>query len=98
MIEQKKIDHAKSQDYTQVVRNYIKNNKVMVFSKDTCPFCHKLKMLFKRIGLTEFEWVEVNRIQNGEEIYSAMKKMSGRYSVPNVYINGKNIGGCDETH
>jgi len=27
-----------------------------------------------------------------------VKKLSGRYSVPNVYIGGKNIGGCDETH
>ena len=33
------------------VEAYIKENKVMVFSKTTCPFCTRIKQLFESLGV-----------------------------------------------
>ena len=54
----------------------------MVFSKSTCPFCQKLKRLFKSKGLTDYMIFEVDQGVNGNEVYSALKKYSGKYTVP----------------
>ena len=32
---------------------------------------------------------------NGDEIQSALKEWTGQSTVPNVFIDGKHIGGCD---
>ena len=44
----------------EVVENYIKNNKVMVFSKTTCPFCTKIKQLFDSQGF-KYEVLELDQ-------------------------------------
>ena len=33
------------------VEAFIKDNKVMVFSKSTCPFCVRIKQLFDSLGI-----------------------------------------------
>ena len=88
----------KQVDYMDIIKELVKDNKVMVFSKTTCGACDKLKSLFKQNGLSNYKLIEVNEHPNGDYIYSALKKFSGRYSVPNVYIKGQSIGGYDETH
>ncbi len=37
------------------------------------------------------------RRQDGSEIQNALYKMTGRSTVPNVFIRGKSIGGGDDT-
>ena len=46
----------------EVVENYIKNNKVMVFSKTTCPFCTKIKNLFEQMKV-KIEVLELDQIR-----------------------------------
>lgn len=43
------------------VDNLIKQNKVIVFSKTTCPFCEKVKELFKTLKV-EFVTIELDRV------------------------------------
>lgn len=33
--------------------------------------------------------------ENGSEYQDTLEKISGQRTVPNVFINGKHIGGCD---
>lgn len=43
------------------VDNLIKQNKVIVFSKTTCPYCDKVKELFKNLKI-EYVTIELDRV------------------------------------
>lgn len=68
----------------------------MVFSKSTCPFCVKVKELFKNLKV-EYGVLELDQISNGADLQTALQEVSGQRTVPNVYINSKHLGGCDDT-
>lgn len=78
------------------VDDYISKNKVMMFSKTTCPFCTKIKDLFKNLNV-EFQVLELDQISNGADLQNALLEVSGQKTVPNIYINSKHLGGCDDT-
>merc|ERR1712123_267964 len=78
------------------VENHIANNKVMMFSKTTCPFCTKIKQLFDSLKI-EYQVLELDQISDGPAVQAALAEKSGQRTVPNTYINGKHIGGCDDT-
>jgi len=78
------------------VEKHIKNNKVMVFSKTTCPFCTRIKQLFDSLG-HKYEVLELDQIDDGAQVQAALAEKSGQRTVPNVFINGEHIGGCDDT-
>jgi len=78
------------------VENHITNNKVMMFSKTTCPFCTKIKQLFDSLKI-EYQVLELDQISDGPAVQAALAEKSGQRTVPNTFINGKHIGGCDDT-
>jgi len=78
------------------VDQLVATNSVMVFSKTTCPFCHKIKKMFEDKKV-KIEVLELDQIANGPEIQAALLEKSGQRTVPNVFINGNHIGGCDDT-
>ena len=45
----------------EMVDQYIKDNKVMMFSKSTCPFCTKIKKLFEQEKI-QYEVLELDQI------------------------------------
>ncbi|GFT76281.1 glutaredoxin [Nephila pilipes] len=78
------------------IENYVKTNKVMIFSKSRCPYCHKVKELFKKLGVDYFA-LELDTLEGGDKLQQAMGKKVGRTSVPQVFIDEEHIGGCDDT-
>ena len=74
------------------IEQEIAQNKVMVYSKSYCPFASQTKELLRSKGI-EFKAVELDQVANGAAIHTALKAYSGQNTVPNVYINGKHIGG-----
>lgn len=80
----------------EIVQEYIDNNKVVIFSKSTCPYCVKVKNLFGQLGV-EFTVVELNQIENGAALQDALQEISKQSTVPNVFINKIHLGGCDAT-
>ncbi|KAF5457271.1 hypothetical protein F2P56_021384 [Juglans regia] len=71
-------------------------NPVVVFSKTYCPYCAKVKQLLTQVGAT-FKAVELDSEIDGSEIQSALGEWTGQTTVPNVFIGGNHIGGCDTT-
>ncbi|XP_044967135.1 glutaredoxin-C6-like isoform X2 [Hordeum vulgare subsp. vulgare] len=69
---------------------------VVVFSKSYCPFCVQVKKLFTQLGAS-FKAIELDTESDGPEMQSALAEWTGQRTVPNVFINGKHIGGCDDT-
>jgi glutaredoxin-related protein len=41
--------------------------------------------------------LNTNLLENGEEIQKELLNRTGQPTVPNVYVNGKHIGGCSDT-
>ncbi|KAG0726322.1 Glutaredoxin-C6 [Chionoecetes opilio] len=76
--------------------NYITSNKVIICSKSFCSFCHKVKDLFNELNVP-FEALELDLIDNGSELQSALLAKSGQRTVPNVYISGEHVGGASDT-
>ena len=67
----------------------------MVFSKDYCPFCKQAKMLLDEKGV-EYQVIEMNLIQDGQNMHDVLKIMTSQNTVPCTFINGEKIGGCDD--
>jgi glutaredoxin 3 len=67
---------------------------VVIYSTRFCPFCVRAKQLFdgKKISYKEIA------VDNDPELRQEMMKKSGRHTVPQIWINDKHIGGCDELY
>jgi glutaredoxin 3 len=69
--------------------------KVEVYSTSYCPFCMRAKALL-RSKRVEFDEIDVT---DDPELRAKMVKRSGgRRTVPEIFINGRIIGGCDELY
>ncbi|XP_057442933.1 glutaredoxin [Lotus japonicus] len=67
---------------------------VFVFSKTYCGYCKRLKDLLTQLGAT-YKVIELDTERDGDGIQSALAEWTGQRTVPNVFIGGKHIGGCD---
>jgi len=64
---------------------------VTVFSRGGCPHCVRAKALLKEAGIA-FEALELNK----EYTDRTLRAVSAATSLPQIFINGENIGGADE--
>lgn len=81
----------------EYVNELIKKHKVAVFSKTYCPYCTKAKSVLDKYDIKDKVIVELDNRDDGDEIQNYMLKLTGARSVPRVFINGKCIGGGDDT-
>ncbi|KAK4282382.1 hypothetical protein QN277_013766 [Acacia crassicarpa] len=77
-------------------KEIVSSNSVVVFSKSYCPFCVDVKKLLTQLG-ANYKVIELNSESDGSEIQSALAEWTGQRTVPNVFIGGNHIGGCDAT-
>jgi len=67
--------------------------KVEVYTTSACPFCVRAKALLKHKGVA---FTEID-VTDDDELRAKMVEMAGgRRTVPEIFINGKIIGGYDE--
>ena len=66
--------------------------QIKMYTKDYCSFCYAAKNLLAKRGL-EFEEIAVSGDANAEQ---QMRELSGRNTVPQIFIDGKPIGGYTE--
>lgn len=68
---------------------------VEIYTWRACPFCIRAKALLDRKGVTYTEFA----IDGDEAARAVMAaKSGGRRSVPQTFINGQHVGGCDDLH
>lgn len=65
--------------------------EISLFTKPNCPFCAKAKTLLTNKGL-QYEEIVLGQ----DATLVSLKAMSGRETVPQVFIGGKHIGGSEE--
>ncbi|XP_060095658.1 thioredoxin reductase 3 [Heteronotia binoei] len=78
------------------VQAMIGSHQVMIFSKSFCPYCTKVKELFRSLGV-EYSALELDKIDDGPTIQDVLLGLTGQRTVPNVFVNGTHVGGCDQT-
>ncbi|KAI6682854.1 hypothetical protein NL676_028767 [Syzygium grande] len=67
---------------------------VVVFSKTYCGYCKRVKQLLTQLGAS-YKVIELDKEGDGAAVQSALADWTGLRTVPNVFIGGNHIGGCD---
>ena len=68
---------------------------VKIYTTGTCPYCLRAKQLLAARGVQELEEIRVDvDPQQREE----MMRITGRRTVPQIFIGGQHVGGCDDLH
>lgn len=80
-----------------LVQEAIKANHVMVFSKTYCPYCTRAKEALTKLSAKGMQVYELDERKDGEQLQAALLALTGQRTVPNVFIGGQHIGGCDKT-
>lgn len=69
--------------------------RVEIYTTPTCPYCMAAKKLLTQKGAA-FEEINVAGDPEGRRAMSA--RAGGRTTVPQIFIDGRHIGGCDDLH
>ncbi len=68
--------------------------KIVVYATPFCPYCVRAKYLLNHKGV---EFTEIDVSMN-PQLRAEMQRLSGAYTVPQIFIDNQAIGGCDELH
>ncbi len=68
---------------------------VEIYTTKTCPYCVKAKRL---LDAKDVDYVEVDVTGDDKARDDLVARSEGRRTVPQIFINGKAIGGCDDLH
>lgn len=67
---------------------------VEIYTWSWCPFCLRAKALLDRKGVDYTE----HCIDGDEGARAEMAERAGKSSLPQIFIDGQPIGGCDDLH
>lgn len=68
-------------------------NKVLMYSTAVCPFCIRAEQLLKARGVSDIEKI---RIDLDPVRRDEMMSLTGRRTVPQIYIGETHVGGFDD--
>ncbi len=66
---------------------------VKMYTTAVCPYCIRAKQVLKAKGVEQIEEV---RIDENPEQRAQMMEITGRRTVPQIFIGDTHVGGCDD--
>ncbi|MGI1662141.1 glutaredoxin 3 [Palleronia sp. KMU-117] len=68
---------------------------VEIYTSPSCGFCHAAKRLLTQKGVvfTEFDVSRDPALRQ-----AMMQRANGRYTVPQIFVGGTHVGGCDDLY
>ncbi|TVR97820.1 MAG: glutaredoxin 3 [Rhodospirillales bacterium] len=66
---------------------------IEVYTTPFCPYCHRAKTLLQSKGVA---FTEIDVMMTPGKRAEMRERAAGRNTVPQVFINGRHIGGSDE--
>ena len=66
---------------------------VKIYTTGSCPYCTQAKALLKQRGVAELDEVRVDMLPGERE---KMMEITGRRTVPQIFIGTTHVGGCDD--
>lgn len=67
---------------------------IEIYTSPTCGYCHRAKSLLQKKGAS---FVEVDVVREPSR-RPEMEQRSGRRTVPQIFIDGRHVGGCDDLY
>lgn len=66
---------------------------VKMYTTQVCPYCIRAKALLKQRGVEQINEI---RIDTDPAQRNEMMTLTGRRSVPQIFIGDTHVGGCDD--
>ena len=66
---------------------------IKMFTTQVCPFCHRAKSLLHQRGVQQIEEIRVDLHPHERD---RMIQITGRRTVPQIFIGDTHVGGCDD--
>ena len=66
---------------------------VKMYTTQVCPYCQRAKALLKQRGVEQIEEIRVD-LHPAER--DTMVQITGRRTVPQIFIGDTHVGGCDD--
>jgi glutaredoxin 3 len=67
--------------------------RVEIYTKSFCGFCFRAKRLLDSKGI---EYQEHEVVWGGTEKQEMIERSGGRTTVPQIFIDGRHVGDCNE--
>ena len=67
--------------------------EIEIYTQPWCPFCERAVHILTTKGV---EFREINAPNGSPERREASERSGGRSSVPQIFIDGSHVGGCDD--
>ena len=72
----------------------IKKAPIVIYSKTFCPFCKQTKEVFSNLKADPAPLIhELDTLSDGAQRQAALAEITGKKTVPNIFINGQHVGG-----
>ncbi len=68
--------------------------KVVMYGTQACPYCSSARRLLAKKGVT----YEDIRVDLHPELRVEMRTRGGGHTVPQIWINARHVGGCDDLY
>jgi glutaredoxin 3 len=68
-------------------------SSVTMYTTEVCPYCHRAKALLRQRGVLQIDEVRVD-LDPGQR--QRMVELTGRRTVPQIFIGETHVGGCDD--
>lgn len=85
-----------SAEKKQEIDQAIKNEHIFIASKTYCPYCQQAKKIILKDHGADAKVIELDEVTDGSAIQEYLAEITGQRTVPNVFIDGKHIGGCSD--
>jgi glutaredoxin 3 len=69
--------------------------RVEIYSTLFCPYCARAKGLLEKKGV---DYVNIDVMEDTSKRDEMVERSGGRQTVPQIFIDGESIGGCDELY
>ena len=68
-------------------------NQVKIYTTAVCPYCVQAKQILKARGVVQLEEI---RVDTDPAQRQKMMELTGRRTVPQIFIGQTHVGGCDD--
>lgn len=66
---------------------------VKMYTTAWCPYCDQAKQILTRRGVAQIEEIRVDEVPQER---ARMMELTGRRTVPQIFIGATHVGGCDD--
>lgn len=70
--------------------------EIIMYTTPVCPYCVHAKALLKRKGIEHITEIDVSLTPEIRE--DMIRKAGGKRTVPQIFISGQHVGGCDDLY